>query len=82
MTYGTISILPQACKIQKFLRSAPDLIPGKKIESALVLHDFLHIHILTHGILLGNNADFLFEILPLSSKTDIDHLKGEIRAYH
>jgi len=55
-------------EIKKFLGFCLDFLPWHKIQTALIFHNFIHVHVLTHGILLCDNTDFTFQIRSVASK--------------
>ena len=60
MPYCTAAVFQKSCEVQEFLRLLPDQAALHKIEPALIFHDFLHGHILAHGIFLGDDAQSSF----------------------
>ena len=55
-----------AGKVKQFPGTGTDLFDRQKVEPALVFHNFIHIHVLPHGIFLRHHADLSLQsgILP------------------
>ena len=60
MTDSAPAVFQKPCELQQFLCLFPDLAPLHEIETALVFHDFLHGHILAHGVFLGDHTEPAF----------------------
>lgn len=67
-TDSTLSEFQKITEIQKFFCTAADFFFGHKIQPSLIFHNLIHIHILAHGILLGDYTDFALQIRPASGK--------------
>ena len=66
---GFAAVFCQSGKSKELFGPGSYLFYRHKVETPLVFHDFIHIHILAHGIFLRNHADFSFDILPFSGET-------------
>ena len=53
---------------KQLLRPGADIPDGHIVETALVLHNFVHIHVLAHGILLGDDADLALDLFALAGE--------------
>ena len=53
--------IDQTTKFQQFFCLFPDFFPGHKVQPSLIFHHLIHRHVLTHGILLGNDTDLSFQ---------------------
>ena len=68
LTDCTLAEFDKIAEFQKFLCSCLDFFSRHEIKTPLVFHDFIHIHILAHGILLSDHTDFSFQVRALSRK--------------
>ena len=58
---GTFYFEGKTTKFQQFFCLFPDFFPGHKVQPSLIFHHLIHRHVLTHGILLGNDTDLSFQ---------------------
>ena len=67
-THSTFAEFDQITEFQQLFRASFDLLTRHKIKTALVFHDLVHIHILTHGIFLCDHTDLALQIRTVSGK--------------
>ena len=63
---GLTAVFRQSGKAEKFFCAGADLLYRDKIQTSLIFHDLIHIHVLPHGIFLCDYTDFPFDVLSLS----------------
>ncbi len=66
---GLMPVFGQSGEAKELFRAGADLPHREEIQTPLVFHDLIHIHVLTHGIFLSDNTDLPFKVLPAPCET-------------